>query len=371
MSSVRKRTLPSGQIRWQVDYRDKQGKDGKRRSRQFKTKQQAVDYETTMRGEIRAGTHVADSASATIAKAGELWLDRCRLEGLEAGTIRNYKQHLDLHIVKHIGNVKLSRLSKPDVGNFRDKILETCSRSTATRVLVSLKSLLADAQSRGLVAQNVATGIKMKMAGRHERKVVIPTKDEIRAMLSKASELWSATSPWRPFVVTALFTGLRPSELRGLTWDHVDFEKKTIRVRQRADYQNKMGSPKSKAGNRDVPLSPMVLNALRQWRLACAKTERGLVFPSKHGGVIGLAEPHRIWNRLLEALGLPRKRYRFYDLRHVAASLFIEQGWQAKKIQAIMGHSSIQMTFDLYGHLWETPEDDAAAMAQIEARLLR
>ena len=366
--SIRKRTLPSGAIRWQLDYVDQ---TGKRRSRQFKTQKEAKDYETTTRSEIRAGTHVADSASITVEQAGELWLDRCRLEALEAGTIRNYKQHLDLHIVKHIGNVKLSRLSKPDVGGFRDKILETCSRSTAIRVLVSLKSLLADAQSRGLVAQNVATGTKVKVAGRHEKKAAIPTKDEIRAMLGKTSEIWPATSPWRPFVVTALFTGLRPSELRGLTWDHVDFEKKVIRVRQRADYQNKMGSPKSKAGNRDVPLAPMVLNMLRQWRLACPKTERGLVFPSKHGNIIGLAEPHRVWNRLLEALGLPRKSYRFYDLRHVAASLFIEQGWQAKKVQAIMGHSSIQMTFDLYGHLWETPEDDAAAMAQMEARLLR
>ena len=59
----------------------------------------------------------------------------------------------------------------------------------------------------------------------------------------------------------------------------------------------------------------------------------------------------------------------FHDLRHAAASLFIEQGWQAKKVQAIMGHNSIQMTFDLYGHLWKTPEDDAAAMNEIEKRL--
>jgi integrase len=366
--SVRKRAMPSGEVRWLVDYRDG---GGARRFKQFKSKKEADAFRDKTGVDVRAGVHVADAVSVTVAKAGELWLQRCRIEGLESGTIRNYKQHLDLHIVKHIGNVKLSRLTKPDVGNFRDELLKGCSRSTATRVLVSLKSLLADAQSRGLVAQNVATGTKVKSAGRHEKKVAIPTKDEIRAMLAKTSEVWPAASPWRPFVVTALFTGLRPSELRGLTWDHVDFEKKLLRVRQRADYLNTMGSPKSKAGNRDVPLAPMVLNTLKQWRLACHRTEAGLVFPSKHGGVIGLGEPHRIWNSLLEALGLPRKSYRFYDLRHVAASLFIEQGWQAKKVQAIMGHSSIQMTFDLYGHLWETPEDDAAAMAQIEARLLR
>ena len=81
--SVRKRILPSGEIRWQVDYRDQKGK---RRSRQFETQKEAKNHETTVRGEIRAGTHVADSASVTVAKAGELWLDRCRLDELEHRT---------------------------------------------------------------------------------------------------------------------------------------------------------------------------------------------------------------------------------------------------------------------------------------------
>ena len=52
------------------------------------------------------------------------------------------------------------------------------------------------------------------------------------------------------------------------------------------------------------------------------------------------------------------------------SSLFIDQGWPPKKVQAIMGHSSIQVTFDTYGHLWKSPEDDAQAMALLEARLL-
>jgi integrase len=61
--------------------------------------------------------------------------------------------------------------------------------------------------------------------------------------------------------------------------------------------------------------------------------------------------------------------YTFHALRHAAASLFIEQGWSPKKVQTVMGHSTIQMTFDTYGHLWPSPDDDKAALAQIEARL--
>jgi integrase len=366
--SVRKRELPSGQIRWLCDYRDG---SGARRFKQFRTQKEANAFRDATGVAVRAGLHVADAASVTVAQAGELWLDRCRLDGLESGTMRNYKMHVAQHILPLIGNVKLSKLSRPAVEAFKDELLKTRSRIMAQKVLVSLKSLLADAHRRGLVAQNVATGTKVKIADRHEKRVVIPTKDEIRAMIAMTSELWPVTSPWRPFILTALFTGLRPAELRGLVWDCVNIEEKSICVRQRADYCNQMGSPKSRAGTRDVPLAPMVLNTLRQWKLACPKTELGLVFPNQHGGIIGIAEPHRVWDKMLQALNLPRLAYRFYDLRHAAASLFIEQGMQPKKVQAIMGHSSIQMTFDLYGHLWATPEDDAAAMEQIEARLLR
>jgi len=170
--------------------------------------------------------------SVTVKQAGELWLQRCRLDGLEAGTLLQYRQHLDLHILPFIGGVKLSKLTRPEVESFRDKLVETRSRSMAQKVLSSLKSLLSNAQRRGLVGQNAASGTKVKTASRHEKKAPIPTKDEIRALLSKTSELWSATLPWRPLVITALFTGLRASELRGLTWDYVDFEKKVIQVKR-------------------------------------------------------------------------------------------------------------------------------------------
>jgi integrase len=366
--SIRKRVLPSSEIRWQLDYKDGQGK---RRARQFKTRKEAIDFETVARGQIRDGIHVADSASVTVAEAGKLWLARCEGDKLELSTLNYYRQHLDLHIAPVIGKVKLSRLTRPIIENFRDKLLATISRPLAAKVITSLRSLLFDAMRRGLIGQNVAVGAKVEIKGRHRRKIEVPAKDEIRAIIAATGELWSATLPWRPFIITALFTGCRPSELRGLTWGHVDLDQKVIRVRQRADFKGKMGSPKSEAGNRDVPLAPMVLNVLKEWRLACPKLDSGLVFPASRGGVIGHAEMWRAWDKLLQAAGLPSKSYRLYDLRHAAASMLIELGWQPKKIQAVMGHSTIQMTFDVYGHLWQTPEDDAAAMAEIEARLMQ
>jgi integrase len=395
MASVRKRVLPSGETRWQVDYRDR---EGKRRHKQFTTKANAVTFETQVRGQLAAGTHVADSASVTVQAAGELWLERGEREGLEAGTLRQYRQHLQHHIAPLLGCVKLSRLTTPDVERFRDNLLVERSRPLARAILTSLKGIIKEAKRRGLIAHDPAADTSVSLSKRGRAKVEIPTKEEIRALLTTAAKIWPYSKAvrtrkgeqkiiaisLRPLIVTAIFTGLRASELRGLTWDNVDFEEGVIQVRQRADFQNVIGQPKSEAGTRDVPMAPMVANTLRSWKLACPSTPLNLVFPTENGTIHSNSNIHRhCWGPLQRRAGLSDvvgqdangvdirvPRLTFHALRHAAASLFIEQGWTPKKVQTVMGHASIQVTFDTYGHLWKTTEDDLKAMAQIEARLM-
>jgi len=366
--SVRKRELPSGKAAWQVDYRDSQGV---RRARQFKTVKQATDFETKVRSEIQAGTHTPDGSSITIKQASELWLQRCEADELEAGTIRNYRQILNAYVLPHLGKIRLSRLTMPNVEAFKNALQKTHSKGVAGKGLVALKGLLTNAQKLGLVSQNVARNVGVKMAARHQGRVKIPEKAQIRALLAAMNEAWSPTTPWRALFITSLFTGARPGELRGLTWEHVDLARGVIEIRQRADYQNKMGSPKSKAGTRNVPLAPMVVNALKTWKLACPKTEADdLVFPSESGGVISQSSSWENWGKLLVAAGLSPKEYRHYDLRHAAASLLIEEGMNLKKVSSIMGHSKVTFTLDTYGHLFESLESDQEAMSSIERRLL-
>jgi len=123
-----------------------------------------------------------------------------------------------------------------------------------------------------------------------------------------------------------------------------------------------------------VPLAPIVINTLKEWKLACPKTTLNLVFPSERGEIIWPGNLYwQGWRALLEHCGLLRDGeppYRFHALRHAAVSLMIEYGWPPKKVQQVIGHGTIQMTLDTYGHLWQTPDDDLAAMAQIEAKLI-
>jgi integrase len=138
------------------------------------------------------------------------------------------------------------------------------------RARQALSLLLADAMERGLVNRNVAAGLRAKKGtSKKERRRKlevgrdIPTPDEIRRIMP------CLKGRWRPLFLVAAFCGLRSSEIRGLIWANVDLDKRLIHVRQRADKYNVIGDPKSEDGHRSIPMMPLVVNALREWKLAC------------------------------------------------------------------------------------------------------
>jgi integrase len=168
---------------------------------------------------------------------------------------------------------------------------------------------------------------------------------------------------------------MRASELRGLRWSDVDLDDGVLHVRQRADAWKNIGPPKSAAGTREIPLVPMVINALKQWRPQCPAGLLDLVFPNGSGNVESQQNViKRRWDPLQVACGLVdndgRARYSFHSLRHAAASLFIEtMSWTPKRVQAVLGHASIEMTFGRYGHLFKDREGDKEAMKKLEAAI--
>jgi integrase len=374
--SIRKRlwTTARGERRqvWLVDYRDG---EGKRRFRQFDRQREAKNFDHFTHVEVEAGKHVPDSQSTTIAKAAEMWLAVCREGGpdgdpapLEPSTWREYHRHIGYITDPEIGvgQMKLTKLSLTEANAFLNRLREA-GRSAATvrKVRGSLATLLAFGQEHKLVARNVLRdGTRRKRGNRERKDPVIPTKDELRAMLGADAPLW-----FRAFLAVAIYGGLRASESRGLSWRHVDLDAGVIKVRQRADFAGRIGPPKSKAGNRDVPMTPTVRQLLQELFLAQGRPDGGLVFatsagkPHSHSNVI-----QRQFNPLQDGLGIT-PRYSLHALRHAAAWLFIEQGWTPKKVQMTLGHSSIQVTYDVYGGLFKTPGDDQAAMAAVEASL--
>ena len=394
--SVRKRTWTTSKGEkkeaWLVDYVDQ---NGERHIQTFSRKKEADAYHSQVNVDVRQGVHSAPSKGITVAEAAQDWIAFVKLEGRERSTLAQYRQHVDRHINPRIGREKLAKLTTPRINAFRDDLLGHMSRAMAKKVLTSLKSLLRDAKRRDNVAQNVALDVSISADKRTKSKlrvgVDIPAPNEIKRIVH------AATGKNRPLLLTAIFTGLRSSELRGLRWIDVDLNRAELHVRQRADRFNKIGKPKSESGNRTIPLGPLVLNTLKEWKLACPKGERGMVFPNgagnleNHGNIIKrILCPVQIaadvtvpvkddsGKQKRDKNGKPVVQAKYtgtHALRHFYASWCINRKKDGglelpmKTVQQRLGHSSIIMTSDVYGHLFQRG-DDGSEMAEAEKLLL-
>jgi integrase len=364
-------------IGWCYSYSDQHGK---RYIRQFKRKTDAEAYRKATERQIADGVHTPDSKSSTVEQAADLWLTACKARARERSTIAQYQAHITLHILPHIGGERLSKLTVGKVRAFEDALrLSEPPRSPAMvrKVMVSLSSLLSDAQERGLVAHNVVRDLRARRQEGTDRRAEkrrsgklkvgddIPTPEEIKALVG------ALEGRYRPILLTAIFTGMRGSELRGLYWSDVDLKAGKIHVQRRADQYLELGPPKSESGERTIPLPPELVAELKQWRGKFLPGD--LVFPNTAGKplnhmVIARAGLAPAWVKagVVDKTGAP-KYSGLHALRHFYASWCINPvvagalGLTAKAVQSRLGHSSIAMTMDTYSHLF--PNDDGAELA--------
>ena len=344
---------------WIVDYVDQAGD---RHIETFDRKKEADDYQATVKVEERKGTHTAPSKSPTVAEAAEKWIRNVEAKGRERTTVTQYQQHVDTHIVPRLGRYKIASLTTGAIENFRDEMLAAgMSLPLARKVLTSLKSLLKTSKHA-----HVAADVSIERDKRRRKLEAgrdFPTPAEIKRLITAATAQSGDNSTKRlALLLTAALTGLRASELRALRWQDVDLKGEELHVRQRADRYNAIGSPKSESSQRTVPLDRhMLLPAVMEWKAKSAH-KNGLVFPTStgaiehHANMLRSLEPIMTAARLVDKDGKPK--YALHAFRHFFASWCLNPvergglGMQPQDVQRLLGHSSIVMTMDVYGHLF-------------------
>ena len=241
------------------------------------------------------------------------------------------------------------------------------SRAMARKVLVSLKSLLRSAK-----CWHLADGVRIVLDERGKRKLEIGRDVPENAEIKRLFAATAGQPKKRALLLMAAFTGLRASELRGLRWYDVDFKAGELHVRQRADRYGVIGSPKSKKSRRTIPLdSDWLVPALKEWKLACPKSELDLVFPTRTGAIDSHKNMLRGLAPVMRATGVVHKngepKYALHAFRHYFASWCIspkERGGRelpAKVVQEWLGHSTIAMTLNVYGHLFKDVDNSEVA----------
>ena len=277
-----------------------------------------------------------------------------RFAEVRENTKNDYTMTLDRYLIPALGQRKLRTISRADAevlrASIRDKAFQGRGKTgirTTNKCLALLKTVLNFAVEHGYLVRNPAKGVKaLPTPSNEKRKRVdgaVMTPTELQLLFRHC------TDRWRTRIITCALTGLRSGELLGLTWGNIDWVNQRIRIRH-ALVHGKLQEPKTPYALRTVPLPSQLITELKRWHLVCPPSELDLVFPNDAGHPESRANLiSRGLHPALRRAGLPRMR--FHDLRHCYASLLIDAGEPLMVVSPLLGHSSIKITADTYGHL--------------------
>jgi integrase len=334
-------------------------RDRKRLSRSFPTLAAAKAWRHDASVALRSGT-LRVGGSAKLRQAAEDWLDAAKAglartrsgDMYKPSALRGYEQALRDRVLPTLGDTQLADIRRSDVQRLVNRLIgDDLSPSTIRNALMLLRGIYRYALALDDVAVNPTTGVQLPaVRGRRER---------IASPAEAASLIAALPAPDRALWATAMYAGLRSGELQALPDELVDLDANVIHVRWSWDPKAGRVTPKSRAGRRTVPVAKVLRKHLAEQRLARGR-RGGLFFgradkrPFSNQAVTERA--HRIWQAAkLAPIGL-------HDCRHTFASLMIAAGVNAKALSAFMGHASVTMTLDRYGHLFPGSEDEAAGL---------
>lgn len=332
-------------------------REGKRIFKTFPTLAAAKAWRADAQVALRKGTMRAGS-SATLREAAEAWL-----EGVRSGAIRNrsghrykpsairgYKAALVARVLPELGGARLADIRRIDLQDFADRLCaDGLDASTVRNTLMPLRAIFRRALARGDVAVNPTTGLELPAVEGSRERIASPA--EAAALLAALPErdraLWA----------TAMYAGLRRGELLALRWEDVDLSAGVIHVERSWDAKEGVVAPKSRAARRTVPIAAVLRDYLVEHKLRSGR-HVGLVFGTSYVQPFTPSNVRKranaAWLRAgLEPIGL-------HECRHTFASLMIAAGINAKALSTYMGHSSVTITYDRYGHLMPGNESEAA-----------
>jgi integrase len=348
--------------RYSIKYRTPDGKQ--KWESGFATKAEAQSRLNELLQEIDKGTYI-EPKTITFAEFAEQWIES--RSSVRGSTLSAYASIVKQRLVPYFGKMQLIDIGYGQVQKFVNELRTEVSPKTVHNTLILLRVMLtgkngASAIKRGFLRSDPTKGVELPV--RHHHKIQPLPIETVWQLIDAAEELGGIG---RSIVFVDAFTGLRRNEILALGFPDIDWQSGELVVRRAVsktvseDGVRKwfwaMGPPKSQKSFRRVALAESVLELFETMREE-AEDRQGLIFRRADGSAI---DPDYfdawIFAPIVEKAGL---KIRFHDLRHFFASMLIAQGESPKYVCDQMGHSGIQVTFDIYGHLFPQGRREAA-----------
>ncbi|SEG93314.1 Site-specific recombinase XerD [Thermomonospora echinospora] len=352
---------------WKVPYRDANGKQS---SETFGTLKEAKAFRDKTRSRRNEGVIIDVKAGAvSVAGYAAEWLKTAEVK--RPSTYKNYDQYVRLHIVPALGGRRLRAVTRAEVQDFVNGLVgKGLSPRTVRNIYMALASMFRSAHAiDGRIPSSPCVRITLPEVPDNEVQVL--TVSQVRALAASMPQRYAVA------VLLSVGTGLRISEVCGLTWDRVDLETGMLKVdRQMTEKGCRLAPPKTRYSRRAVPIPETVVAALREHRESFPPVAQDvshvdgstvrdaeLLFTRPKGGPLTSYGLREAFYLARARAGIPETVV-FHALRHTYASLQIAAGTSLPALRDRMGHSSIMITADTYGHLY--PEEDDRTRSAID-----
>lgn len=336
--------------------------DGRRYSVYGINNKEIEQKERELRKTIEAGLYTKNR-NITLDGYFEEWLEGKR-NATKGNTLKSYKAYYYKHISPVLGSRKVQKIERREVLRLQNEVSMKLATTTSNMVIKTLKIVLNDAMKDDIIAKNPAAGIKdmkdtsVKATESYHRAL---TQEEQAAFMAELK-----TDFFYEFIALLLTTGMRQGEAAALNWSDIDYKQNVIHITKTVTYDEngkiKIGdSPKSEAGQRDIPMNDTIKEILKAQKKKSAMLQStnviafdDRIFSTVYGNIINSNRVNKSITtclKALEAKGIYIEHFTAHAFRDTFATRYIEQGGNMQTLKTILGHNSISLTMDLYSHV--------------------
>jgi integrase len=355
---VRRRTKGEGSIFWSRSEKTWIAEitlpDGRRKRKRNKEKSIVQGWLFEQRKAVSENRTVPDG-KVTFGDFVDQFLSDVAQHTLKPKTYSSYKWILEKHVTPDLGHIRLTHLQPYQLQNlYSEKLKSGLSNRTVRHIHATIRRVLNEAVKWELIYRNPCNQVTPPRL--EKTPPAVWTVDEARTFLSAVAE-----HRWHAIYLIALTTGARRGEILGMEWENIDWAKGTIRIEKTISEVNGRAvitEPKTQRSRRTISLPEIVLDHLKPNMPAQAGKKTGFIFASNVGTPIAPRNLLRHFYSVLADLDIPK--IRFHDLRHTAATILFQQDVHPKKVQELLGHSSIVLTLDTYSHIIPSMHSETA-----------
>ncbi|WP_457801129.1 tyrosine-type recombinase/integrase [Limosilactobacillus reuteri] len=333
--------------KWQarITWRDSDGKLHQKSKSGFDTKQQAKQYAAELETKRLSGRNI--EKDPTFSEYFEQWHDIYKKPSISSTTDRHYTFVKNI-IEKYFKDKKLKKITRSSYQRFINEYGAEHAPETVKKINTIIKACVKSAVIDGILSKNFAEQVNLVANKDKERQVEYLSVAELKKLKNQCLEGRSRHFTSRYMILTAIYTGMRPEEIKGLTWNDINFKNHTIDINKAWDSDKQEFKPtKNESSNRIVRVNLDLLNVLSELKANHTK----MIFEDQFGTIPTSTAYNKTLRAIMKKAEIQKRGFQFYSLRHCHVAYLLSQGVDLYIISKRLGHSNTTITTKVYAYL--------------------